>query len=234
MDVYGGKHQGSQAVERYWRKLSNRIDRLRHGIEHDVLSVHAYGAVFDCTIGVGRFLGTLPKVTSESGMDISEEFVSHVREAHQNVMAVTGDLSVGIAEPDNRFDTVICLRSLSAIGGLAAILPDMVRIAKPGGHVIVDYGRRPVTVTLNGQAVTTDGEDFDGIVRDLNADTVARVFCDGLLTRLKRRGRIFRFFTQGPGRYIPDSMLLGLERMAVPLFWERQIVVLRKRMPDRA
>jgi SAM-dependent methyltransferase len=228
MTAYATKFQGAESVVRYQRKLDNRIDRLRHRIERDFLARYAKGDLFDCTIGVGRFIGALPDVKQYAGLDLSQEFVDYVRQSHQGVRAYVGDLTQTIDEPDDRFDCVICLRSLSAIGSTRAIVREMVRIARPGGLVILDYGRKPSRATLNGREVVIDGEDIDDVLATAGVDVIERFRCDALLTRLKKRNRVFRFFDHGPGSYIPVPVLLAAESLAAGVFWERQIVVARK------
>src|SRR5215475_4830752 len=206
MAVYATKFQGAESVARYQRKLGNRIDRLRHEIEREFLARHAAGDLFDCTIGVGRFIGTLPKVRSYSGLDLSQEFVEYVRQNHQDVRAYVGDLTQAIDEPDDRFDCVLCLRSLSAIGSTNNIVREMVRITRPGGLIILDYGRKPSRATLNGQEIAIDNEDIDGVLAAAGVDIIDRYHCDALLTRAKKRNRIFRFFDKGLGSYIPAPL----------------------------
>lgn len=228
MAVYATKFQGAESVARYQRKLGNRIDRLRHRIERDFLARHAAGDLFDCTIGIGRFIGTLPNVRSYSGLDLSREFVEHVRQSHQDVRAYVGDLTKQIDEPDNRFDCVICLRSLSAIGSTRAIVREMVRIARSGGLIILDYGRKPSRATLNGQDVIVDGDDIEAVLAEAGVEIMDRCRCDALLTRVKKHNRAFRFFDKGLGSRIPASLLLAGESLAVGILWERQIIVARK------
>jgi SAM-dependent methyltransferase len=229
MTVYATKFQGTDSVLRYQRKLDNRIDRIRHAFELDVLRRHAAGGLFDCTIGTGRFIGALPRVTAYSGFDLSWEFIDYIKAIFPGVTSAQGNLVNGIPEPSDRYDCTICLRSLSAIGHLEAILSEMVRIVRPGGIVIFDYGRRATSQVLNGQTVIVDGEDVEAAIGRLNADVVEIVKCDALLTRIKKSPRAFRWFTAGAGSRIPDAYLSAAERALVPLFWERQIVVLRKR-----
>ncbi len=232
MTAYAGKHQGGSAVARYQRKLDNRIDRLRHGEEVKLLARYAKGAVYDCTIGTGRFIGLLPQVTSYGGMDASAEFVSYVTSANPEVAASVRDLTNGIDEPDGTYDCVICLRSLSGIGHLPTIVPAMVRVTKPGGLIILDYGRRPVEVKLDGHTTVLDGEDLDGVLAHVDASLVERHLCDAVLTRLKRAPRLFRLINGRLGRLLPDAALNAVERIAAPIWWERQILVLRRN--DRA
>jgi SAM-dependent methyltransferase len=226
---YARLHQGEDAVSRYQRKLDNRIDRLRSTIEVEIFSKLLEGSVFDCTIGIGRFIGHVPKVTAYDGMDLSAEFVGHVRRLYPEVRALTGDLLSGIPVASASYDNVLCLRSLSGIGSLATILPEMVRVAKPGGLVIFDYGRRRTEIRVKGELTVLDGDDLDGIVNTLDATEVQRIRLDSVLTRAKIYARVFRFLTGPRGVLIPDAILLRMERWTAPLFWQRQIVVLRRR-----
>jgi len=228
MAVYASKFQGAESVARYQRKLGNRIDLLRHDIERDFLARHAAGDLFDCTIGVGRFIGTLPQVWSYSGLDLSQEFVEYVQQSHQGVRAYVGDLTRAIDERDDSFDCVICLRSLSAIGSTRAIVREMARITRPGGLVILDYGRKPSRGMLNGEEVVIDGEDIDAALSAAGIDVIDRCRCDALLTRMKKRARVFKFFDKGLGSRIPASLLLAAESLASGALWERQIIVARK------
>jgi len=230
MDTYAKKFSGSKAVARYQAKLANRIDRIRHQLELAILLRHATGRVFDCTIGIGRFVRTLPNVTSYEGSDLSPEFVDYVRRMFPEVRCYEGNLLDGIAEPDDAYDCVICLRSLSAIGHLDKILGEMVRIAAPGGLVILDYGRKPITLNLNCEQITVDGANAEAAIAQLSADVVEVARCDALLTRAKRSARLFRVLTGKAGRFIPDRVLRAIETCAAYFFWERQIVVLRKRI----
>ena len=75
---YAQLHQGADAVARYERKLSNRIDVLRDEIEVQTLAPLLKGTLFDCTIGLGRLIGRMPGVTRYDGMDLSIEFIEHV------------------------------------------------------------------------------------------------------------------------------------------------------------
>lgn len=232
MTDYSVKFQGSAAVERYKAKLSNRIDLLREVLESEVLLRHARGALFDCTIGVGRLIGKLQRVTSYGGMDLSTEFVDYVVQVHPGTKAQTGDLIAGIGEPDASYDTTICLRSLSAIGHVPEILADMVRITRPGGIVIFDYGRKPTQTTINGQSVWIDDAPIDKIIAALPVRVVERVRLDGVLTRLKKNPRVYRALIGGPGRIVPDAALAGVERLLAPMMWEREVIVLETLSPQ--
>lgn len=227
-DRYAKLHQGPDAVARYKRKLDNRMDHLRDGIETELLARCCHGNVLDCTVGVGRFIGRLPNVTRYDGMDLSGEFVDHVRAAYPGTHAVKGDLLAGIPFPDASYDSVLCLRSLSGIGHLSKILPEMVRVVRLGGLVVFDYGRKATVTQVKGVRTVLDNEDVDVAIAALDVQLVERVHVDALLTRVKARARLFRFLNGPRGRLVPDDALLSLERWMVPLLWQRQIVVLRR------
>lgn len=228
-DRYARLFQGSEAVTRYQRKLGNRIDLLRDEIETQILARVLKGSVFDCTVGVGRFIGRLPNVSCYDGMDLSEEFVEHVRGLHPQGRLFTSDLTQPIPLASGSYDNVLCLRSLSGIGQLAAILPEMLRILKPDGLLVFDYGRKPSYVHVKGEMTVLDGDDLEGILKTLSAIEVERVHVDAALTRAKIHARIFRFLTGPRGSIISDAALLRVERLTAPLLWQRQIVILRRK-----
>jgi SAM-dependent methyltransferase len=227
-DRYAKLHQGVDAVARYKRKLDNRMDQLRHGVEVGLLKRWCHGSILDCTVGVGRFIGHLPNVTKYDGMDLSNEFIDYVRATYPGTYAVTGDLLADIPFPDSSYDNILCLRSLSGIGHLSKILPEMVRVTRPGGLVVFDYGRKATVTQVKGVRTVLDDEDVDAAIAMLDAQLVERVRVDAFLTRVKSRAWLFRFLNGPRGRMLSDEILLNLERWMVPLLWQRQIVVLRR------
>lgn len=228
-DRYAQLFQGSEAVARYQRKLGNRIDLLRDEIETQILARVLEGSVFDCTVGVGRFIGRLPKVTRYDGMDLSEEFVEHVRGLHPQGRLFTSDLTQPIPLASASYDNLLCLRSLSGIGRLATILPEMLRIVRPGGLLVIDYGRKPTVSHVKGVMSVLDGDDLEGVLKGLEAVVEERIHVDAALTRAKIYARVFRFLTGPRGKMVSDAALLRAERLTAPLLWQRQIIVLRRK-----
>lgn len=225
---YAKLHQGADAVQRYQRKLDNRLDHLRHQVELNVLARLLSGRVFDCTIGIGRFIGHLPHVEAYDGMDMSEEFVDFVRNAYPASRAFVADILQTLPLEDASYDSVLCLRSLSGIGNLEKILPEMVRVTRPGGLIIFDYGRRATAANVKGVRTVLDGDDLGGIVSRLEATLVERVYVDAILTRAKIYNRVFRFINGPRGRIVSDQLLMKMENWTAPWLWQRQIVVLKK------
>ena len=225
---YARQFQGLDAVASYRRKFAGRLDQLRHRREVEILSQYLYGHVFDCTIGIGRFIGQLPNVLQYDGVDLSPEFVAFVKATHPAARVETCDLTRGIDRPDASFDCVLCLRSLSAIQSLQFILGEMLRIARPGGNVLFDYGRMPQCTLIDGTVGVVDSEPLDQILTDVSALPVARVPIDSLLVRLKRWRLLSRALSTPVGEAVPSQLLLSVERALEPYWWQRQIVVLRK------
>lgn len=226
---YAQLFQGSEAVARYQRKLNNRIDVLRDEVEIQILSRVLKGSVFDCTVGIGRFIGRLPNVTSYDGMDLSSEFVEYVKQVHPDGMLFTSDLTKSIPLESATYDNLICLRSLSGIGQLATILPEMLRVVRPGGLLVIDYGRKATMSHVKGVMSVIDGDDLEGALKNLDADVVERIHVDAALTRAKIYGRIFSFLTGPRGKMVSDATLLQAEHLTAPLLWQRQIIVLKRR-----
>ena len=228
MNSYATLFQGTDAVAKYLRKLDNRIEALRHQIELDILQSIVKGHLFDCTIGTGRLISALPDISSYQGMDQSEEFVDYVNEMHGASIARIANLTLGIAEESDRYDTVLCLRSLSAIKHEREIIPEMIRIAKPGGRIIFDYGTRPATVIMRGETVTLDDAPIAEIIANYPVELEQDWAVDAILTRLKRRPRLFRLVNGKCKGLFPNSLLLALERALIPLLAERRIYCLIK------
>lgn len=225
---YARLFQGDDAVARYQRKLGNRIDIIRDDIEARLLGVRVKGSLFDCTVGTGRLIGRLPQVTRYDGMDLSQEFVDHVKRHHPSSTIFSADLTAGVPVDPASYDNILCLRSLSGIGNLAHILPEMVRAVKPGGFVVFDYGRKPTVTRVKGELSMLDGDDLEAVLKTLDATEVERIHLDAILTRAKIYDRVFRFLTGPRGYIISDAVLRRLEEWMVPMFWQRQIVILRR------
>lgn len=226
---YAALFQGADAVVRYKRKLDNNIDKVRHSIECQILSRFLKGSVFDCTIGVGRFLGALPGVTRIDGMDLSHEFVKYTSTLSSNGNFFVGDLTKAIPVRSGTYDNVICLRSLSGIGRLATILPELVRIVRPEGFIVIDYGRRATISHVKGVKTLLDGEDVEEVIGTLDVDVFERAYLDAFLTRAKTSDRAFRFLTGSGRHFFSGTVLLALERLFCKFWWQRQIIVLRRR-----
>lgn len=229
MNKYATIFQGSDAVSRYLRKMDNRIESLRHKTEVKFLKHYSKGDLFDCTIGTGRLISELKNnVSSYQGMDHSQEFVAFVNGAQPNPIAKTGDLTQGIDAEADHYDTVICMRSISAIKHERDIIHEMIRITKPGGHIIFDYGTRPTSVVVRGELLKTDDASINAIIENEPVSIVKICRTDAILARIKRQPHVFRFLNGRFGFLFPNWLILAIENSFLPFCTERLIYCLIK------
>ena len=223
--TYSDRFSQASAASDYRRKLSRGVERLRHSIELDILAKSARGDLFDCSIATGRFVGRLPHVQSYAGMDYSMEFLSFVAAEFPEVSTNHGDLHDGIAQPDNRFDTVLCLRTLSSLQIATAVVPEMARITRSGGRVIFDYGSRPQRLVLKGEEVTVDSENIPRLLSSLSLSGYKRIALDGLLNRLKWSSLLYRGANRLIDQPLGASVLLSAEKLAGSLMPQRYLYI---------
>lgn len=193
--AYARSFEGENRVNKHINKFKQRIDVIRDKIELSLISPYAYGDLFDCSIGFGRFVGRLPNIKTYSGMDNSESFVNHVRERYPEVKVSLGNLLDGIKQPDNTFDTVICIRTLPVLPEVDSILKDMARIAKPGGVIIITYGIKAVDSAINGHSYVSCSYNIREICQKNDLEIIARIKKDSLLGSLKRYQTAKRLFS---------------------------------------
>lgn len=104
------------------------LERARRG---------AYGSALDVGSGEGRFCRMLQALGVRTvGIDPTEALVARARE-----LDPAGDYRVGIAErlpfDDHSFDLVVSYLSLVDIPDLGAALPEMARVLRPGGALLI-------------------------------------------------------------------------------------------------
>jgi SAM-dependent methyltransferase len=226
--AYSGTFLTPERAAKYGRKFEKRIEIIRHDIEVDILNRHARGRLFDCSVGSGRFIPELKAVTSFEGMDYSPAFVEMVRRQHPQVKIARGDLLEGIAAESDAYDTVMCLRTLPQMTRMGHILAEMTRLAKPGGLVIIDYGR-PEATTPAGEEPAPGQYDIAGLAAALPLELVAEHHLDSPLVRaVKKRRALYRLFHHRVN-LVPNGVYRAWEEMLSRLSFERVLYVLRKK-----
>ena len=216
------------AAERDRRKHDNPLERIRHRHEVELLKKFVTGSVFDCSIATARLVGELPCVRSFAGMDYSEEFLSYVRRLHPDVPVVKGDLRDGIPQSDNRYDTTVCLRTLSALGHVRHIVGEMARVTRPGGLVIFDYGTRSQEYKpAGGEIVVLDAEDPKAAIRAAGMEGTMCLPLDGLIVLTKRSPRLFRILSRLSAGPSINRAIGFIERLSVGLRNERYLYIAR-------
>ena len=222
---YSQEFTSPDAADRYLRKFDNPLERIRHGHEVKLLDRFVAGSVFDCSIATGRFVGELPNARSFAGMDYSEEFLSYLRRRHPDVPTMQGDLRKGIPQPDDRYDTTICLRTLSALGHVDRIIAEMARITRPGGLVAFDYGASLRKHTTAAGDTVLDAEDPEAAIRAAGLGGTRRFRLDGVIVRVKRLPPLFWLLSRLAANKSVYRALDRIERLSAGLSNDRFLYV---------
>lgn len=209
-EAYAASFYSPERVAKHINKFSSRIDTLRSEMEIAVLAELAEGDLFDCSLGFGRLIGRLPAVVSYAGMDKSADFVNYVAARHPGVVVAEGDLLVGIDQPSERYDTVICIRTLPVLPDVPAIIAEMARITASGGRLVITYGP-PRQAQIAGHQYLSCAYDIAETAKALGLKLAARIEQDWLLTRIKKSKRISRLF-HSRFNLVPDGVYAWLDR----------------------
>lgn len=226
-EIYRKRHAEEDPTERYLRKLSQPFEGIRHKTEAQLLASELYGDVLDCTVGTGRFIDEVDKKESYTGMDISEPFLNYVREQYPDLLLINYDLTKEFPFQEKEFDSLLCLRSLSAIGSLAHILSEMNRVLKPGGRIVIDYGNKAKNNKTSFGVIQTDTEDVRKALKSTGFTIKKVVYVDGLFSFLKRHYRIYKL-TLLIYRFVPQNLWKMFDVLTSKLFWDRQLIVATK------
>ncbi len=226
--AYASLHDSDNSVERYLRKLQQPFEHIRHQIEERILAKHMKGKCYDCTIGLGRFIGKLPNVTEYVGMDFSIPFVNYIRQEFSNVSVKQGNLIEAIQEPDESVDSILCLRSLSGIGHLDKIIPEMTRVLNKGGIMAIDYGRMASHSKSAYGDIHVDNENIEAVLANLPLHRVETYYVDGFFSPFKKHA-LFYALTAKVRAFVPDVVLLSADKVLSTFYWQRQIIILQKK-----
>ena len=214
-------------AERYARKFTNRVDTIRHEVELRVLKRYAYGKLFDCSIGTGRFISGLD--VEYHGMDYSPEMIGYVNKHYPKVQTKIGDLSKWIEDDSCTYDTTICVRTLHAIDARLAI-SEMVRITKHGGLIIFDYGTNSeYALTSNGSKVLINYLNINQILSNFNVKKVAVHNLDSWLIRLLVLNKKWFYLFCGKYNFIGNNVWIWAERLLCQHGY-RKLYILKKEM----
>lgn len=117
-------------LQRYWRrKRIEIISRFARGSQR----------VLDVGCGSGR---TALKIPNCTGLDWQHNKLRWLRRRHPSLVQADGNLA---PFSDNTFDCVICSLLIDQVPDNSNVIPEMLRLLKPGGTLILgtpDYARR--------------------------------------------------------------------------------------------
>jgi SAM-dependent methyltransferase len=216
---YSNQFTEESQVEKYEHKFTKKIDIVRHRIECRIIKPYAAGDLYDCSVGHGRFIPELPLVHTYSAMDYSEAFIRYIETHYPQVAVKKGDLLEGIDEPDDRYDTVLCIRTLSGLGEAAPIIGEMGRIARPGGVIIFDYDRK-------------DSQSINEALAAHSLSIVKAARLDSPFSMaIKRYPKLSKWFNHRIN-FMPLFIYAALERVLGMLSGERILYIARKCLPS--
>jgi len=227
-NLYSEAYAQNGAAEKYDRKFTARIQVLRHITEVSLISKWVKGDVFDCSVGNGRFIPEFNNITSYNARDYSPDFIKFIQEKFPHVHSKVADLEQGIAEEDEKYDTVFCLRTLFALRNVRHIIPEMCRIVKPGGFVIIDSGKKQFTESFGGVTLNDLGhQDIINLLMANNMSIKLDAKVDGLFSIICKSKFLSKVFNS---RYniLPNQLYFFLERLILSFFHNRSIIIAQK------
>lgn len=127
------------------------LDRFLIGDSRGRLCGQASGRTLEVAIGTGLNLGLYPPDVHLTGVDFSAGMlgVASARAAAQrvDVRLIQADAQ-RLPFADESFDTVVCTLALCAVPDQSAVVAEMHRVTRPGGHLLlvdhIEYARIPV------------------------------------------------------------------------------------------
>jgi len=144
VDVVLEKRQVQRAYEFYapiydfvfdWIFAPGRVAAIKH------LQIQPTDVVLEVGIGTGLNMPLYPPAVRLVGIDLSQEMLDKAVERVQNLAMPNVTLKVMDATAldfgDNEFDKVVATYTISAVPDPVAVLREMRRVVKPGGHVIM-------------------------------------------------------------------------------------------------
>ena len=151
--------------EAHAARTSTEITAVEEIVVLSLLRNINFDDVLDAGTGTGRYAIRLAQTGKHvAGIDVSEQMLDQAR-------AKAGRLGLDISfqrasvlavpQPDESFDLVICALALAHVKDLAAAVRELVRVLRPGGHLIVSDLHPDIqkvwgpnfTTTIQGQEV---------------------------------------------------------------------------------
>ena len=172
-----GPHAFQGPVSRVYDVIARRLLRVvyRRFAEDLADAAPDDGAVLDVGTGPGVLLMELARRRPDlrlTGVDVSSDMVvaaqRNLREYGPRASARVGDVTA-LPFPDRSFDTVVSSFSLHHWEDPEAAVPELARVLRPGGRVLIyDFRRAPfeaLTAAANGRALFTGGPAQQTLIR---------------------------------------------------------------------
>lgn len=226
MNKYSEFYAHPIAAIHYKNKFEQKIDIIRHKIEVSILKKYAHGDLFDCSLGTGRFIPELNNLNDYSGMDYSNDFIEYINKNYPSVKTNKGDLEEKISEPNERYDTVICIRTLFALNNINKIIKEMKRITKKNGYILFDYGTKEQFHKTLG--LKLNSYNIKEILDKNNLKISKQRRLDSSVIKLAKEKKMIKKLFNSKYNIIPNIIYLLIERFLNYFSYFRKLYVIKK------
>ena len=161
-------------------------------------------------------------------MDASTAFVNMVASKYPDVRVYQSDIRQPLRESDAHFDTVFCIRTLPPIEGIPEILAEMVRITKPGGLVIFDYGKHSAKTSIGGVEGNTSHYDIPTIIEGLPVKLVKTIPVNGFFSAVIKSSRFLNRLFSSSYNVLPMSFYVAVEKLSARITASGVFYILQK------
>ena len=134
--------------DRYWKgdHIKDKpfhdplVEWTQENFDYHMRFFHAYtdGNLLDFGCGDGQFLHLASKYCAKAyGVDVSEHAIEKARDRFPELEFEIFQTEKGIPYANNYFDTVSAIEVLEHILDIEAVLEELNRVLKPGGHLLI-------------------------------------------------------------------------------------------------
>jgi ubiquinone/menaquinone biosynthesis C-methylase UbiE len=149
--------EGYRSWAAFYDEPGNQLIDLEQPIVREILAGLPRGVALDAACGTGRHSAYLALLGhTVIGVDSSRAMLERAREKVPDGEFHVGDLH-DLPVPDDHFDLVVCALALVHAPHLQPVLAELVRVLRPGGHLVISDQRGLIPGT--GLPVVKDRPD---------------------------------------------------------------------------
>ena len=133
--------EGYAAWAPFYDEPGNELIDLEQPVVWEILDGLPVGVALDAACGTGRHAERLAALGhTVVGIDVSPEMLEIARRKVQSATFHQGDLHA-LPLGDDSVDLVVCGLAVSHVPDLADVLAELVRVLRPGGHLVLSDSR---------------------------------------------------------------------------------------------
>ena len=125
----------------FYDEPGNQLLDIEQPVVREILDGLPVGVALDAACGTGRHSAYLAALGHEViGVDSSPAMLERAREKVPGAEFLEGDL-LELPLPDGSVDLAVCAIALSHVADLDRALAELVRVLRPGGHLVISDSR---------------------------------------------------------------------------------------------